>query len=281
MQDYIEEHITETVTLSDLAEASLYSPWHSYRLFVKWLNMTPSEYIRRLRLSKSAMMLRDSKSRIIEAALDAGYGSVDGYQRAFSREFGCNPGDYAMHPEPLYLFRPYGIQYKEIRKENVVEKVKTVFVQLVKKPERSVMIKRAQKANDYWTYCAEVGCEVWGLLSSVKSLSGEPICLWLPKEHIRPGTSEYVQGVELPLVYEGQIPKGFEIINLPECEYLMFKGEPFAEEDFREAITQLRQAIVSYDPSLAGYAWDDSNPRIQLEPLGTRGYIELLAVKPL
>ena len=27
------------------------------------------------------------------------------------------------------------------------------------------------------------------------------------------------------------------------------------------------------------YCWDDSNPRIQLEPRGNRGYIELKVVK--
>lgn len=34
-----------------------------------------------------------------------------------------------------------------------------------------------------------------------------------------------------------------------------------------------------YDPDIIGYCWDDSNPRIQLEPRGNRGYIELKAVK--
>jgi hypothetical protein len=34
-----------------------------------------------------------------------------------------------------------------------------------------------------------------------------------------------------------------------------------------------------YDPSAIGYVWDDENPRIQLEPRGERGYIELRAVK--
>ena len=27
------------------------------------------------------------------------------------------------------------------------------------------------------------------------------------------------------------------------------------------------------------YCWDDSNPRIQLEPRGARGYIEMRAIK--
>ena len=34
-----------------------------------------------------------------------------------------------------------------------------------------------------------------------------------------------------------------------------------------------------YDPAVIGYEWDDSNPRIQLEPRGERSYIELRAIK--
>lgn len=34
-----------------------------------------------------------------------------------------------------------------------------------------------------------------------------------------------------------------------------------------------------YDPTIIDYEWDDSNPRIQLEPRGERGYIELRAIK--
>ena len=59
MQDYIDDHWDEEITLADLANVSNYSPWYSYRLFVKLLNMTPSTYIRRLRLFKSALILRD------------------------------------------------------------------------------------------------------------------------------------------------------------------------------------------------------------------------------
>ena len=35
-----------------------------------------------------------------------------------------------------------------------------------------------------------------------------------------------------------------------------------------------------YQPSAIGCQWDDTQPRIQLEPRGERGYIELRAVKP-
>lgn len=160
-----------------------------------------------------------------------------------------------------------------------MSEVQSVFVQLMRKPERKVILKRGVKADHYWTYCEEVGCDVWGILTSMDSLCGEPVCLWLTGRYKKPGTSTYVQGVEAAVDYDGAIPEGFDVITLPEAEYLVFQGEPFREEDYVEAITAVQQAMDKYDPSVIGYEWDDENPRIQLEPRGERGYIELRAVK--
>ena len=281
MQDYIETNLDKNITTADLANASRYSPWYSYRLFVELLHMTPAVYIRRLRLSKSALRLRDEKVKIIDVALDSGFESVDGYQRAFYKEFGCNPYEYSIRPTPIYLFKPYGIKYANRKESKKMSEVKNVFVQVIEKPERKVIIKRGKEATEYFKYCEEVGCDVWGLLCSMKSISGEPVCLWLPKKHIIAGTSEYVQGVEVAADYSGEIPEGFDIIELPKCKYIMFQGEPFEEENFCEAIQQVWDAIKKYNPEVIGYEWDDSNPRIQLEPIGTRGYIELYPVKSI
>lgn len=281
MQEFIEENLSDEITMAQLAEVSMYSPWYSYRLFVQHLDMTPAVYIRRLRLSKSALRLRDENVRITDVAYDVGFESVDGYQRAFYREFGRNPYEYSVSPSPINLFKPYGIKYARIRKESEMKEVKNVFVQVVERPARKVIIKRGKEATEYWKYCEEVGCDVWGLLTSIKSISGEPVCLWLPKKYITPGTSEYVQGVEVELNYDGEIPEGFEVIEFPSSKFLMFQGEPFEEEDFAEAIGQIWEAAKKYNPESIGYCWDDENPRIQLEPIGTRGYIELYPVKNL
>ena len=281
MQDYIDTNLDKNITPADLANASRYSPWYSYRLFVELLHMTPAVYIRRLRLSKSALRLRDEKVKIIDVALDSGFESVDGYQRAFYKEFGCNPYEYSIRPTPIYLFKPYGIKYATRKESKDMSEVKSVFVQVIEKPERKVIIKRGKEATEYFKYCEEVGCDVWGLLCSMKSICGEPVCLWLPKKYIAEGTSEYVQGVEVAMDYSGEIPEGFDVIELPKCKYIMFQGEPFEEEDFCEAIEEIWSAIKKYNPTAIGYKWDDSNPRIQLEPIGTRGYIELHPVKDI
>lgn len=280
MQDYIEENLEKEISLSDLAKVSLFSPWYSYRLFRDCIDLTPTEYIRKLRLSRAAVRLRDENCRIIDVAFDLGFVSVDTFTRAFFREYGLNPSDYVKDPIPLSLFIPYGAKYKELRKDEVdMKNVQTVFVQAVHKQERLCIIRRAVHADNYFPYCEEVGCEVWGILMSMKSLGGEPVCMWLPDQYRKPNTSTYVQGVEEELDYSGMIPEGFDVIRLPEADYLMFQGQPFQEEDYCEAILAVQRAMDEYDPSVIGYQWDDENPRIQLEPRGQRGYIELRAVR--
>ena len=160
-----------------------------------------------------------------------------------------------------------------------MSEVRNIFIQIIEKPARKVILKRGIKATEYWSYCNEVGCDVWGLLTSIKCISGEPVCLWLPEHLRKPVTNEYVQGVEVEVDYDGVVPDGFEVLDLPAATYLMFRGEPFEETYFESAIGEIWEAEKKYNPEFIGYEWDMSNPRIQLEPIGERGYIELVPVK--
>ena len=88
MQDYIEEHLYESISFAEIAKASLFSPWYARRLFIEYIGVTPADYTRKLRLQKSVLRLRDENVKVIDVAFDLGFGSVDGYQRAFRREIG-------------------------------------------------------------------------------------------------------------------------------------------------------------------------------------------------
>ena len=280
MQDYIAGHLDVEISMADLAEAARYSPWYAHRLFREHTGYGPAEYIRRMRLAQSALRLKAEHARIIDVAFDLGFSSVDGYTRAFRKEFGINPGEYARSPVPIKLFVAYGVKFRNLRKEcSTMAETKNVFIQVIHKPRRKVIIKRGIHADNYFDYCGEVGCDVWGELLSMDSLCGEPVCLWLPERYRLPDTSTYVQGVEVAEDFDGIIPEGFDVITLEEADYLMFQGEPFAEEDYCEAIFAVQNAMNRYVPSVIGYCWDDTNPRIQLEPRGERGYIEMRAVR--
>ena len=56
MQDYIERHWQEAISLADLSEASHFSPVYSARLFKELTGLSPADYIRRLKLSRSCLL---------------------------------------------------------------------------------------------------------------------------------------------------------------------------------------------------------------------------------
>lgn len=287
MQDYIEANIQEPITLHDLAKAAYYSPYHCSRVFKELLGMPPFDYIRKLRLARAALKLRDEKIKVIDVALDFVFDSHEGFTRAFSKEFGITPRNYGKNPPPIRLYMPFPVMDRYLhylKGKNKMEKTQKVsaqpiFVQVIERAERKLMLKRGKKAKDYFEFCEEIGCDewynLWGTLSSVKEALYEPIGMWLPQNLRTPGTSIYAQGVELPADYSGVVPEGFEIITLPACKIMIFQGPPFENENFGEAIEDLEKAIQNYNPQLYGFEWAvEDAPRFQMEPQGYRGYIE-------
>ena len=85
--------------------------------------------------------------------------------------------------------------------------IQPIFIQVIRKPERLCIIKRGRCAEDYFPYCEEVSCDVWGMLMSMRSLCGEPVAMWLPEKYKKPGTSTYVQGVEAEPDDPGIVPE--------------------------------------------------------------------------
>lgn len=286
MQERIERCIHQKITLKELANEAGYSPWHAERIFKEITGKTPFEYIRAMRLTQAALILRDHDERIIDVALDFVFDSHEGFTRAFTRAFGLSPSQYNKNTPPIQLFMPYKVfdTYRAFHKgeKTMSETIRTksVFVQVIERPSRKVLIKRGIKAKEYFAYCEEVGCDVWSVLTSVKEALYEPIGMWFPNHLIQSGTSQYVQGVEVPISYSNEVPEGYELIELPPCKMMIFQGEPYDDEDFMEEIGAVWAHIEKFDPTLYGYKWaPEIAPRFQLAPMGYRGYIEARPVQ--
>ncbi|MFC1942418.1 helix-turn-helix transcriptional regulator [Chloroflexota bacterium] len=289
MQDYIEQHIKEPITLHMVAQSAGYSPWHSARLFKEITGKTMFEYIRKLRLSNAAIELSNNNTRIIDVALDFVFGSHEGFTRAFSKQFGMSPSHYSKttQSENLSIPRRARDYYLRLQKgeSTMTEKpnVNTVFIQVIERPARKLILKRGTKATHYYEYCEELGCdEVWNVLTGIKEAIYEPMGMWMPENMRTPGTSVYCQGVEVPSNYSGEVHEGFELMALPPCRMMVFQGQPYDDEKFEEAIGELWEVMKSYNPELYGFSWaDEDGPRFQLEPMGYRGYIEARPVRQL
>lgn len=259
MQELIDQKMHQKITLKELAVVAGYSPWHAARLFKEVTGKEPFEYIRALRLTQAALILRDQDERIIGVALDFVFDSHEGFTRAFTKAFGISPSQYNKLTPPIQLFMPYKVldTYRAFSKGEKTmsesKKTQAVFVQVIERPSRKVLLKRGIQATEYFEYCEEVGCDVWSVLTSVKEALYEPIGMWLPKHLIKEGTSQYVQGVEVPMTYANEIPNGYELIELPPCKMMIFQGETYHDDDFMEAIGEVWAHIEKFDPTIYGY----------------------------
>ena len=283
VQKYIQKNIKNHMSLHEIAVVSGYSPWYISKLFKVYVGKTIFDYIRSIRLSTAAIRLRDNNIAVIDVALEFIFDTHEGFTRAFSKEFGITPKKYSTLTPPIKLFKPYPIiddQNRVKGKNTMKNETIVIFSQVIIRPKRKAIIKRGIKATEYFEYCEEVGCEVWGELCSIKDALYEPMGMWLPTRLIKKGTSKYIQGVEVPTDYQGIVPDGYDLIELKPCKMMIFQGEKYDDENFGQEVSKVMKAIDNYDPTAFGFEWADSDaPRFQFEPQGARGYIEGRPVK--
>jgi AraC family transcriptional regulator len=82
------------LTLGTLAREAGLSPYHFLRTFERLTALTPHQYVRRARLREAAVRLKAGDGKILDVALDSGFGDVSNFNRAFRAEFGVSPGVY-------------------------------------------------------------------------------------------------------------------------------------------------------------------------------------------
>ncbi len=90
----IEAHPEECNVLGDLAAAARLSPYHFLRTFEGLMGVTPHQYVLRMRLRRAAVRLGAGAGKILDLALDSGFGDVSNFNRAFRAEFGASPRAY-------------------------------------------------------------------------------------------------------------------------------------------------------------------------------------------
>ena len=89
---YINEHLTEELSVDRLAERVYLSRYHFMRLFKAQTGSTAHAYIRQKRLLAAARLIREG-TPANKAALDAGFGDYSAFHRAFKESFGISPGE--------------------------------------------------------------------------------------------------------------------------------------------------------------------------------------------
>ena len=88
---FINEHHDDDLTLSQVAHSVNTSAFYFCKMFKKFMGMTFTDYLARVRVEKVKNLLLDPHKRVSEAAFEAGFQSLSQFNRVFRKLEGCSP----------------------------------------------------------------------------------------------------------------------------------------------------------------------------------------------
>ena len=91
--DYVEQHVTEDLDLSKLAQLTHSSTYNFQRMFSMVTGITITEYVRRRRLTLAALELQQGDTKVVDVAVKYGYDSPTSFARAFFALHGITPSE--------------------------------------------------------------------------------------------------------------------------------------------------------------------------------------------
>jgi Uncharacterized protein conserved in bacteria len=90
--DYIEDHLTDDMSLETIAGYAGVSDYHFRKIFFYLSGLTLSEYVKNRKLSEAGKDLQAGE-RVTDVAFKYGYQSLDGFTRAFKKWSGFLPSE--------------------------------------------------------------------------------------------------------------------------------------------------------------------------------------------
>ena len=102
--NYIHAHVSENITLSDLcAVCRGISPQYLCRLFKRYMEMRPVEYIRKVRISRAKKLLSNTDLPVQEVAARCGFENATYFYRCWNKTEKESPAEYRRGHKGIFV----------------------------------------------------------------------------------------------------------------------------------------------------------------------------------
>nr|WP_263469053.1 AraC family transcriptional regulator [Stenotrophomonas sp. CFS3442] len=100
---YVDEHLSQPLRVTELAQAACVSRFHLVRLFRSGTGASPLRYVRRRRIERARQLLLVAQLPMSCLAQQLGFFDQSHFVRSFRAETGCSPGQYLAGDAALLL----------------------------------------------------------------------------------------------------------------------------------------------------------------------------------
>lgn len=209
--NYIEDNITEEITIEDIAKKAMISPFYFQKGFTMLCGFTVGDYIKKRRLSLAGSELISTDKKIIDIALKYGYNSPDSFTKAFTRFHGATPTSVRKGEKMIKSFASLKINF-------TLEGGYTMDYKIVKKEQFTVIgVSQVFKYDDAQTEVPKLWSEYYqkGKNDIVCSVYGISI-----DENMEGNKFEYLIADNYDPIKE--IPEGFVTKVIPKHTWAVF-----------------------------------------------------------
>jgi len=96
IQEYVSANLSRTITLDEMAEVVCLSPSTLYKKMKEYADISPMEYVMKMRLNKAVELLKDDSVSVQDVAVAVGFNTHSFFSECFKREFGMTPRQWRL-----------------------------------------------------------------------------------------------------------------------------------------------------------------------------------------
>lgn len=89
--EYIDAHLSDPLTLAELASQAALSEYHFARMFRQSVGLAPHQYVMQRRIDRARQLVRNSTLPLTEVALRCGFSSASHFSNRFKAATGATP----------------------------------------------------------------------------------------------------------------------------------------------------------------------------------------------
>lgn len=223
--EYIEKNLCEEINYKELSRILCVNEYTMHRIFLFVTNYTLAEYIRKRRLSMSALELIEGKEKIIDIAIKYNYESSQAFSRAFKSMMGFLPSEIGNNKNNIKFFSRYELINEDATDEFKYHIEKNIEFKLYAISMKTTVQNCHNQAPLFWRENLNLieGRSEYGLLEYDKTCSIDDAIYYIASKEKFKNSKE---------------------LNLKSCNYLVFECDYINASFLYEYVSKIYRMII-------------------------------------